>query len=266
MKKLSYDLMRRPVAFHPVLARLFGGVNEALLWQQIYYWSDKGSLEDGWIYKTKEELEEETTLTRKQQDLARKNLEALGVLSVELRKTGDAPTLHYKVYPGVVESLFESKLEHDEPISTKLDYPQRDYSFSTKGTNPLYTESTHTSTTSSRESVGTENDVQDDEYSTVAVDDWGNEYTARWQKRDTSYRKVFEIVGGKNYPKVWDRYSSTKKSALGLIKEHGWEQIEKAMAFYRAHENDPFIPQLSTPIDLDTKWDKLLAYRNKQLK
>lgn len=243
--------MRRPVAFHPSLARLFGGVNEALLWQQLYYWSDKGSLEDGWIYKTKEELEEETTLSRDQQDVARKKLVTLGVLEVELRKTGAAPTLHYKVHPEAVESLY----------SGKSDYRETHESNSGKPDNPLYTESTHTSTNSVREPIEAPNDDIEDRVE-VPVDDWGEEIVPRWKKRDTSYREVFVVFGGKEYPKSWERWASMKKAAEGLMKDRGIEQIKKAVAFYRAHEHETYCPQLSTPIDLDQKWDALLKYKH----
>ena len=62
-----------------MLASVLGGVNEARLFQQLAYWSDKGSDPD-WIYKTQKELEEETTLTRTQQEGARRNLRRLGVV------------------------------------------------------------------------------------------------------------------------------------------------------------------------------------------
>ena len=59
----AYDVLRRilsdrPIAFHPELARAFGGINEALFFQQIAYWSDKGD-DPEWIYKRRVELEHE---------------------------------------------------------------------------------------------------------------------------------------------------------------------------------------------------------------
>lgn len=85
----QYDLLRailsdRPVAFHPELARLLGGIHEALFFQQIAYWSGKGD-DPEWIYKTQAEMEQETALNRYQQDKARATLKALGVLREERR-------------------------------------------------------------------------------------------------------------------------------------------------------------------------------------
>jgi len=63
----QYDILRsflsdKAIAFHPQLARVLGGINEAILFQQLAYWSDKGSDPD-WIYKTQKDIEFETTLT-----------------------------------------------------------------------------------------------------------------------------------------------------------------------------------------------------------
>jgi len=93
----------KPIAFYPVFARCFGGINNAIYLQQLIYWSDKGKREDGYIYKTKRELEEETTLTREQQDKCRKYFEGKGLLTTRLLKADGAPTLHYKVNLEAVE-------------------------------------------------------------------------------------------------------------------------------------------------------------------
>lgn len=100
----SYDRMRgllsdRPVAFHPQLARLLGGINAALLFQQIAFWSNtKPDSEPGygaWIWKTQTELEAETTLTRYEQENARKNLCRINV--TEEHRRGVPARLHYRI-------------------------------------------------------------------------------------------------------------------------------------------------------------------------
>jgi hypothetical protein len=52
---LSTPRSDRPIAFHPTMARLLGDINEALLFQQLAYWSDKGA-DPEWIYKSQVEL------------------------------------------------------------------------------------------------------------------------------------------------------------------------------------------------------------------
>jgi hypothetical protein len=95
----AYDVLRRvlsdrPIAFHPELARALGGINEALFFQQIAYWSDKGDDPD-WIYKSQVELEAETCLSAYQQKQARDHLKRLGVLQDERR--GVPARLYYRI-------------------------------------------------------------------------------------------------------------------------------------------------------------------------
>lgn len=103
----AYDVLRRylsdrPVAFHPELARLLGGINEALFFQQIAYWSDKGDDPD-WIYKTQADLAAETALTRGQQERARATLRRLGVLQEV--KRGVPAKLYYRLDWAAVYAL-----------------------------------------------------------------------------------------------------------------------------------------------------------------
>jgi hypothetical protein len=103
-------LSDRPIAFHPMLARVFGGINEALLFQQLAYWSDKGS-DPEWIYKTQRDIEFETTLTRTQQENARRKLRGLGV--VEEDKRGVPAKLYYRVIWERVFEILESDAGKD---------------------------------------------------------------------------------------------------------------------------------------------------------
>lgn len=92
-------LSDRPVAFHPQLARLLGGINAALLFHQIAFWSKtKADSESGysaWIWKTQTELEAETAMTRYEQESARRILRRKGV--VEEKRCGVPARLHYRI-------------------------------------------------------------------------------------------------------------------------------------------------------------------------
>ena len=76
----SLRILGRPIAYHPKLAKLFGSVNTAILFGQLVYWSDKTSHELG-IYKTAEQIEEETGLSPREQKTAREKLVKLKVLT-----------------------------------------------------------------------------------------------------------------------------------------------------------------------------------------
>jgi hypothetical protein len=70
-------LLDRPIAFHKSLIRPAGSVNAALMLSQALYWTKvamKQGREDGVFYKTQDDWEEETGLSRFEQESARKSL------------------------------------------------------------------------------------------------------------------------------------------------------------------------------------------------
>lgn len=84
----------RVIAYRPNLARLFGGVIAEVFFEQIFYWQDKSDSELG-IYKTQEELEIETGLSRKEQETARKLLREKGVLTETYKRLEHR--MYYKI-------------------------------------------------------------------------------------------------------------------------------------------------------------------------
>ena len=108
------------IAFHPALSWIMGDNNDAALYlQQLLYWNDKGSREDGFIYKTKKEIQYETRLTREKQDHIRKKLERMGILETKLLKANGTPTLHYKISIKRVQAIIDDKCETHKPESVK---------------------------------------------------------------------------------------------------------------------------------------------------
>lgn len=90
--------LERVIAFQPSLARVLGGIDETIFLQQIYFWSDKGTRDDGYIWKTNKEIEEETTLTYEKQLRIRKKLVSLGfLLEKRIRDPKGNPTMHFKL-------------------------------------------------------------------------------------------------------------------------------------------------------------------------
>ena len=84
----------RAIAYRPNLARLFGGVIAEIFFEQIFYWQDKADPVLG-VYKTQEELEIETGLSRKEQETARKLLREKGVI-IETHKRLEH-RMYYKI-------------------------------------------------------------------------------------------------------------------------------------------------------------------------
>lgn len=80
MKNIIYA---KPIAFQRVFVELTGSITSALLLSQAVYWSQRTKSDDGWFYKTQEEWEDETGMTRYELDNAKKKCERY--LKVELR-------------------------------------------------------------------------------------------------------------------------------------------------------------------------------------
>lgn len=92
---MSNVLFDRPIAFQRVFVKLGVGITGALMLSQAVYWSNRTKDPDGWFYKDQAEWEEETGLTRREQETARKKLVDLGVL--QERKKGIPCRLFYRV-------------------------------------------------------------------------------------------------------------------------------------------------------------------------
>lgn len=89
--KTLLDLLDRPIAFHRVFVTAGGGVTAGLLLSQAFYWSRNKTAQarDGWFYKSAAEWEEETGLTRREQETARRHLRQRGLLEERMGTLND---------------------------------------------------------------------------------------------------------------------------------------------------------------------------------
>lgn len=88
-------LIDRPIAFNRAFVHLGAGINGALMLSQAVYWSRRTKEPGGWFYKTREDWEDETGMTRTEQETARRNLRQIGVF--EEQKRGVPCKVHYRV-------------------------------------------------------------------------------------------------------------------------------------------------------------------------
>lgn len=117
-KRITIELLKRPVAYHAILAKTFKSVKLALMLSQLYYWSDKTKDPDGWIYKTQAEMYGETGLTRKEQETARDHGRRLEVIDEKL--CGSPPKLHYRVNLERTTELINEHLLKEDGRQTSL--------------------------------------------------------------------------------------------------------------------------------------------------
>ena len=102
------ELLDRPIAFQRAFVNLGVGITGALMLSQAIYWSNRTDNTEGWFYKTMEEWEAETGMTRSEQESARKKLVKIGVLQ-EMKK-GVPCRLYYRVNIDVIHANLSAGL------------------------------------------------------------------------------------------------------------------------------------------------------------
>ena len=118
--------VQETIPFYPSIAKALGGIPEAIYFQHLYYWSKKGRRKDGFIYKTKKEIEEATTIKELAQNRIRNKLIKLGVLEVKKLRACGSPTLHYKINVEISQKIIDKYdgdlIKEDEWDGVKIPY------------------------------------------------------------------------------------------------------------------------------------------------
>ncbi|WP_392559763.1 hypothetical protein [Orbus mooreae] len=121
----TLKLIGRPNAYYPNLAKPLGGVNSAVLFSQLFYWQDKSTSDLG-VYKTRDELEDETGLTHNEQRTAIKKLVDKGVLIVTEKRLEHKT--FYKICNEKVNEIFAkfATSTNQQPRSEESYHPEVD--------------------------------------------------------------------------------------------------------------------------------------------
>jgi len=98
----------RPVVYYPSLNAITGSVAATVFLANLFQWSGTQRDPDGWIYKTQEEIEAETGLSRREQETARKQLRAATLLREERR--GVPARLYYLIHVETLNGAWEEFL------------------------------------------------------------------------------------------------------------------------------------------------------------
>ena len=126
----SLKIAGQAVAYFPRLAKPLGSVNASILFGHFFYWSDKGSSELG-IYRTAEEIEAETGLTRDEQRTARAKLRERGVL-IETEKRIEH-RIYYKLDLSAFDELMKNFQACANPQTAKSTIPNPEVGNSQSG-------------------------------------------------------------------------------------------------------------------------------------
>lgn len=117
-KAIILELLGRPVAYITQIAKATKSVKLGILWSQLNYWSDKTRDAEGWIYKTQAELYDETGMSRKEQETARRHGRKIGIIEEKL--AGQPATVHFKINyertVEVIEKYLEDKIKGQIPL------------------------------------------------------------------------------------------------------------------------------------------------------
>lgn len=136
---LIKSLLRSPIAFHRVFADIAGGACNGLFLSQLWYWSQRTDDPEGWIYKTQEEWTDETSLSRREQETARKALLSQGLLKEDRR--GLPARLYYRLCTDTLQTrLYETSNQACTKAPNKKQ--QNVQSFHTETTTEITTETT----------------------------------------------------------------------------------------------------------------------------
>lgn len=123
-KHVLIEFLKRPIAYHPIIAKAFRSVQLAVLWSQLYYWSDRGHDKDGWVYKTQEEMYEETGMKRSSQETARRLGKKLGLIEEDRR--GSPGKIYFKIdLERAIELISEFEQQKNNGKLFRLSSPKK---------------------------------------------------------------------------------------------------------------------------------------------
>ncbi len=85
------------IPVHVEFTRFVGGdANTSMLLSQIIYWTDKTSDPDGWFYKSYDEWERETALTKRKVSRSVDTFKKMGLVETKVKKINNNTILHYR--------------------------------------------------------------------------------------------------------------------------------------------------------------------------
>jgi len=150
------QLLDRPIAFHRIFAELTGSVSAGLMLSQAVYWSGTNKAGErrtshaaGWFYKSQRDWWEETQLSRKEQETARKHLRDLGNGDIWCEEMRGMPRrLFYRLDLGKLQLLIlgmqAAQNGHASMSETGMQAAQNGHAINEQRLHRDYTETTTT--------------------------------------------------------------------------------------------------------------------------
>lgn len=130
--KAIKELLKRPIAYHGILAKAFRSVPAAVMVSQALYWQDKATAAGNeWFYITAEEWYDQTGVTPESQHTARKMLKAFGFW--EEKRIGIPARMHYRIDLDALVAVIYRYLETGNPLSGDNRNKKREFTRTSSG-------------------------------------------------------------------------------------------------------------------------------------
>lgn len=215
----------QPIAYYPQLAKPLGGVTAAILFGQLFFWQDKTSNPLG-VYKTQAELEQETGLSRREQETARKKLVELGIL-VETHKRLEH-RIYFKLDLVKFDALMDDIREEAKPPLpnvTNEHSPMAESDIREEAKPPFVnTENTSENTNNNTSLTGSINAREKKSADLILLESFG--ITEQLAKDFIVHRKSFKApiteTALKGFQREADKAKIPIQQAIAISIERGW--------------------------------------------
>ena len=101
-----FEYVGRPVAYYPRMSMFLGSVKATIFLCQFLFWNGKQKDPNGWIYKSQNEIRQETGLSRREQETARKQLAEHQFIEQKYR--GIPRRLYYRINLNVLDKAWDA--------------------------------------------------------------------------------------------------------------------------------------------------------------
>lgn len=145
MKDILKKLNQKPIAYYPIYRQITGSTTGGILLSQLMYWFSKKDK----IFKTDNEIMEETFLTKKELENAKKLIKNLDFITVS--REGLPAITYYEINWENMYSSFHQKGKVDTPKKGNTTTQNGETLLPETGKHSIYTENTTENTTEIKE-------------------------------------------------------------------------------------------------------------------
>lgn len=232
----------KPVVYYPKLAIFIGSVKATIFLSQLIYWKGKESDKDGWIYKTRKQITEETGLSRYEQEKARKDLISLGFLKEKY--AGVPRRLYFLVDKDKLNEEWNrwvSQQVENQPARRRKTNQQEGGKTTNKQAKnqPTITENTQEITTE------------------ITTDNSDSTESHNWKASSM----IIDAFSWNPVHKSWYGKNKTQRNAtFELMKLKSVDELVNFIKFLPELNKQPYFPTTTTPYQLLQNWEKIKAY------